>query len=87
MMSEFQSLIDMHNQLKIILKSHKDLSLMTKAQLKSFASSLGINISSSLNKDAMIQRIEETDEYAISEKDRKNQETVELFKISYNVKS
>ena len=65
-------------ELRIIQESVKDFSGMTKAEIKNFASSIGVTLSNSLTKDKMITAVKATEEFELSEVQRKN---VELCKL------
>jgi len=59
------------DRLQEINESSKDFSPMTKAQIKSFGSSIGLSLSSSLTKDVMIDTIKASNEFDSSETKRK----------------
>lgn len=60
-----------HRQVDEIQASVKNLDSMTKAQIKSFASDIGLTVSSTLTKANMITAVTETSEFVDSEKERK----------------
>ena len=68
------------DRLQEINESSRDFSSMTKAQIKSFGTSIGLTLSSSLTKDVMIQTIQASSEFDSFETSRKEEEFIAMTK-------
>ena len=67
-------------RLGTINASSKDLASMTKSQIKEFGTSIGVSLNLSSSKANMISTLEASEEFTLSEVERKNQEMVTMSK-------
>jgi hypothetical protein len=67
-------------------QTQTDVSSKTKAQLKEFATSIGLSVSSSLTKNAMLEAInasEEFDSFNLKQKENAKLEALKQFNAKY----
>lgn len=81
----YDILKDFLTRLKVINASSKNLTSMTKTEIKEFGASVGVSLNLSSSKANMISTLEASEEFELSEVQRKNSEMVAMSKEVYGI--